>query len=76
MTKRRNYTLEGVGVSMTIELSEEDILNIIRNGLRYLVDNGEIRPAKSILIENLIELEKIKIVLEKVGDPIRLKKDL
>lgn len=71
-----NYTLEGVNVSMSFELLEEDILNIIKNGLKYLVENNEISKAKSLLIKNLIELEKIKIILEEIGDPIRIERDL
>lgn len=76
MIKKMNYTLEGLNVSMSIELIEEEILNIIKNGLKYLVENKEITKAKSLLIKNLIESEKIKIILEKIGDPIRIERDL
>jgi len=47
MIKIMNYTLEGLNISMPIELLEEDILNIIKNGLKYLVENEEITNAKS-----------------------------
>ncbi len=70
------YTIKGVGVSMSIEILEEDILDIIKNGLKYLVENMEITKAKSLLINNLIESGKIKIILEEIGDTIRIEKDL
>lgn len=76
MKIKMNYTLEGLNVSIPIEISEEDILKIIKAGLENLLKEKEITNAKVILIKNLIKLEKIKITLEKIGVPIKIERDL
>ena len=63
-------------MSISIEISEKEILEIIKVGLEKLIEEKEITDAKALLIKNLIEKEKLKISLEKVGEPIRIERDL
>ncbi len=50
-----NYILDGYNLNMPIDLSEEDILKIIKSGLKYLVKNKEETEAKALLINKLID---------------------
>ena len=71
-----NYTLQGIGVNWQVELSEEDIIKIIKNGLKISVEKHDITNFQSILLEHLIEMDKIKITLEKIGKIIPINKDI
>lgn len=71
-----SYTLVGINLSINVELQERKILNIIRNGLNASLENGEITNAQSIVIKHLIELNKIRINFEELGEPIRINRNL